>query len=68
MKHPSRLIAAFSFMLAMQATASPVDAERIKKSWESAAEKWTQTSRAATTPEAKAAALAARPDPSRFAT
>ncbi|MEN9535195.1 MAG: hypothetical protein RIR37_468 [Verrucomicrobiota bacterium] len=68
MKHPSRLIAAVSLMLAVQATASPADAERIKKSWESAAKKWTQTSRAATTPEAKSAALATRPDPARFAT
>lgn len=61
------LIPALSLLLVAESTATPAEADRIRKSWESAAESWTLTSRAATTPEAKAAALAARPDPLRYA-
>jgi peroxiredoxin len=67
MKHPSRLIAAFSLFLVAESTATPAEADRIRKSWDSAAESWTLTNRSATTPEAKAATLAARPDPLRYA-
>ena len=61
------LISALLLLLVAESTATPAEADRIRKSWESAAESWTLTSRAATTPEAKAAALAARPDPLRYA-
>ena len=61
------LIPALSLLLVAESTASPADADRIKKSWESAAESWTLVNRAATTPEAKSAALASRPDPLRYA-
>jgi peroxiredoxin len=67
MKHLHGLIAALSLLLVAESTATPAEADRIRKSWESAAESWTLASRAATTPEAKAAALAARPDPLRYA-
>ena len=67
MKHLHGLIPALSLLLVAESTATPAEADRIRKSWESAAESWTLTSRAATTPEAKAAALAARPDPLRYA-
>ena len=61
------LISALSLLLVAESTATPAEAERIRKSWESAAESWTLASRAATTPEAKSAALASRPDPLRYA-
>ena len=61
------LIPALSLLLVAESTATPAEAERIRKSWESAAESWTLASRAATTPEAKSAALASRPDPLRYA-
>ena len=61
------LISALSLLLVAESTATPAEAERIRKSWESAAESWTLTSRAATTPEAKSSALASRPDPLRYA-
>ena len=61
------LIPALSLLLVAESTASTADADRIKKSWESAAESWTLVNRAATTPEAKSAALASRPDPLRYA-
>jgi len=67
MKHLHSLIPALFLLLVAESTATPAEADRIRKSWESAAESWTLTSRAATTPEAKAAALAARPDPLRYA-
>ena len=61
------LIPALSLLLVAESTASPTEAERIRKSWESAAESWTLANRAATTPEAKSTALASRPDPLRYA-
>ena len=61
------LIPALSLLLVAESTASPADADRIKKSWESAAESWTLVNRAAITPEAKSASLASRPDPHRYA-
>ena len=67
MKLLSRLIAAISLLLVAESTASPADADRIRKSWESAAESWKLVNRAATTPEAKSAAIASRPDPLRYA-
>lgn len=61
--HPlSRLIAAALLLLAAQATASPAEAQRIRKSWQLAMENWVLETRAATTPEARSAALAKRPD------
>lgn len=67
MNHLSRLIPAISLLLVSASAATPAEAERVRKSWESAVESWTVANRAATTPEAKAAALAARPDPLRYA-
>jgi peroxiredoxin len=67
MKRLHRLIATISLLLVAESTASPADADRIQKSWESAAESWILVNRAATTPEAKAAALPSRPDPLRYA-
>lgn len=61
------LIPALSLLLVAESTASPAEAERIKKSWDSALESWTITNRDATTPEAKSTALASRPDPLRYA-
>ena len=61
------LIPALSLLLVAESTASPADADRIKKSWESAAKCWTLVNRAAITPEAKSASLASRPDPHRYA-
>ena len=61
------LIPALCLLLVAESTASPADADRIKKSWESAAKSWTLVNRAAITPEAKSASLASRPDPLRYA-
>ncbi len=59
----SRLIAAAALLLLVaESSANPADAQRIQKSWQLAVEKWSLETRAATTPEARAAALAMRPD------
>ena len=67
--HPlSRLIAAAALLLlAAEASASPAEAQRIRKSWQVAMENWVLETRAATTPEARAAAVAKRPDTVPFA-
>ena len=62
MNHPRRLIAAALLLLAANASASPAEAERLRKSWELEMEKWSLETRAATTPEARASALARQPD------
>lgn len=59
----SRLIAAATLLLlAAESPASPAEAERIRKSWQLAMENWSLETRAATTPDARAAAIAKRPD------
>lgn len=67
MNHLSRLIAIFSLLLAAESIAAPADAQRIRKSWDLAMETWSATTRAATTPEARAKAIASRPDPAAYA-
>ncbi len=51
---------------AAPALATPVDAQRIRKSWDTAIENWSLESRAAATPEARAKVWAARPDITPF--
>ncbi len=67
MNRPGRLIALLSLLLAAIASASPEDARRVETSWLSAMETWSLETRAATTPEARAQALAKRPDTTPFA-
>jgi peroxiredoxin len=67
MRNPSRLLAAAALLLAAETHASQADAERIQKTWQLNVENWSLETRAATTPEARAAAIAKRPDPVPFA-
>jgi peroxiredoxin len=67
MNHLSRLLAATFLLLAAESNASPEDARRIQKSWQLAMENWSLETRAATTPEARAAAFAKRPDTTPYA-
>lgn len=67
MNRLSRLIAVVSLLLAADSIATPTDAQRIQKSWDVAMEKWSLEARAAATPEARAKAIASRPDASAFA-
>lgn len=62
MKHLLRLLTVALFVAPMNAQASPAEASRIRKSWENEMEKWLSETRAATTPDARAAALARQPD------
>ncbi|RPJ35475.1 MAG: TlpA family protein disulfide reductase [Verrucomicrobiaceae bacterium] len=62
MRNLSRLLAAALLLLAAESPASPAEAGRIQKSWQLAMENWSLETRAATTPEARAAAIAKRPD------
>ncbi len=62
-----RLLAAAFLLLAVQSHASPEETRRIQKSWELAMEKWSLETRAATTPEERAAAFAKRPEPAPYA-
>jgi len=54
-------------LLAAESTASPAEAQRIQKSWQLAMENWSLETRAATTPTARAAAIAKRPDTVAYA-
>lgn len=67
MNRLSRFLAAVFPLLAAESPASPADALRIEKSWQLNMENWSLETRAATTPEARAAAIAKRPDPVPFA-
>jgi peroxiredoxin len=67
MNHLSRLLAVASLLLAAESSASPAEAQSIQKSWQLAMENWSLETRAATTPEARAAAIAKRPDSIPFA-
>lgn len=67
MRNPSRLLAAAALLLAAETHATQEDAQRIEKTWQLNMEKWSLETRAATTPEARAAAIAKRPDPVPFA-
>jgi len=61
----NRLFRTFSLTLlacATSAGASPADAQRIRKSWETTFENWSLEARAAATPEARAKVMAVRPD------
>lgn len=62
MNHPLRRTAAILLLLQAAVAASPAEAERIRKSWDLRMETWSLETRAATTPEARAKAAAARPD------
>lgn len=63
MRNLSLLLAASLPLLAAESHASPADARLIEKSWQLSMENWSLETRAATTPEARAAAIAKRPDP-----
>jgi peroxiredoxin len=63
MKRLCRLVTIISLLPAAQSSASPADAQRIEKTWRLTVENWSLETRAATTPEARAAAIAKRPDP-----
>jgi len=67
MNHLFRLAASFLLLMTVAATATPAEADRVKKSFQLSMEKWTVTVRAATTPEARAKAWSARPDPAAAA-
>jgi peroxiredoxin len=67
MNRLSRLLAATLLLLAAGSHASPEDARRIEKSWRLTVENWSLLTRAATTAEARAAAIAKRPDPTPVA-
>jgi peroxiredoxin len=67
MRNPSRLLAAAALLLAAESHASQADAQRIEKSWQLNMDNWSLETRAATTPEARAAAIAKRPDPTPIA-
>ena len=55
----------FAMVLSMSVSmGAPSDAARILKSWETAMEKWVRETRAADTPDARAAAIASQPDAS----
>lgn len=62
MNHPVRPIAAIFLLLQATASATPAEAQQIRKSWDLRMETWSLETRAATTPEARAKASAARPD------
>lgn len=62
MKHALRLLAAALLVAPINAQASPSEASRIRKAWEQEMEKWLSETRAATTPDARAATLAKQPD------
>lgn len=66
MNRLSRLIAVVFLLLAAKSAAALADAERIQKSWDLSVEKWTLEMRIATTPEARAKAMANRPDATPF--
>lgn len=67
MRNQSRILAAAFLLLTAESHASLADAQRIEKSWQLNMENWSLETRAATTPEARAAAIAKRPDPAPFA-
>jgi peroxiredoxin len=67
MKHFKHLVALFSLLLAAEAAASPAEAQRIRKTWDTAMETWTLETRAAATPEARAKAATHRPDLAKYA-
>ncbi len=62
MQHALRLLAVAMLVAPMTVHASPAEAARIRKSWEGEMEKWVRETRAATTPDARDAALARQPD------
>lgn len=66
MRNPSRLLAAIWLLLVAPSHATQADAQRIEKTWQLNMENWALETRAATTPEARAAAIAKRPDPEPF--
>jgi peroxiredoxin len=67
MKRLSRSLAAIFLLLNTPLTASSTDAARIQKSWDLSMEKWSLETRVASSPEARAKAIAARPDTAAFA-
>ncbi len=62
MKRLSCLVALISLLGLPRTTASPADAQRIQKSYESALNRWSLDMNAATTADARAKVWAARPD------
>ncbi|HSP43116.1 MAG TPA: redoxin domain-containing protein [Luteolibacter sp.] len=62
MNHAHRLLAVALLLTPMTAHASPAEAARIRQAWEGEMEKWVRETRAATTPDARAAALEKQPD------
>ena len=57
-----RLFLIVMLILPLASQASPAEAERIRKTWDLEMERWILETRAATTPEARAAALERQPD------
>lgn len=65
-----RLIPFFAWMfplLAAETQASPTGAQAVEQKWDLAVEKWSRETQSATTPDAKAKAMAYRPDATPYA-
>ena len=67
MNRTFHLAASLLFSLLPAASAAPADAARVEKSYQLALDQWAQDMRSATTAEARAKVLAARPDPATAA-
>lgn len=67
MQRLSRHLIWVSLLLAADLQAGPADAARIRKEWDLRMETWTLETKIATTPEARAKALANRPDAAKYA-
>jgi peroxiredoxin len=67
MNRLNRWVAIMFPLFAAASQAAPADALRIEKSWQLNMENWSLETRAAATPDARAAAIAKRPDPAPFA-
>jgi len=67
MQRLCRLIALVPLLVAPLSHGAPADAERIQKTWDLVMEKWSLETRAATTPDARAKAMASRPDATPYA-
>ena len=68
MNRTFHLAASLLFLLLLPAaSAAPADAARVEKTYQLALDQWAQDMRAATTAEARAKVLAARPDPATAA-
>ena len=62
MNRPSSIVALISLLIASASMASPAEADRIQKTYQTALEKWNSEMRAAATPDQRAKAWSGRPD------